>query len=78
MGWNILLMSIVGMVLYTYILTHYGAGRAAAAFFVVPGAAALIAWLILGEHLSWLTVLGLVAATGGVALVWWRPQRMAA
>jgi drug/metabolite transporter (DMT)-like permease len=74
MAWNILLMSIAGMVLYTFILTRYGAGCAASAFFVVPGAAALIASLILGEHLSWLTVLGLAAATGGVALVWWRPR----
>lgn len=75
MAWNILLMSIAGMVLYTFILTRYGAGRAASAFFVVPGAAALIAWVVLGEHLSWLTVLGLIAATCGVALVWWRPRR---
>jgi drug/metabolite transporter (DMT)-like permease len=77
MAWNILLMSIVGMVLYTFILTRYGAGRAASAFFVVPGAAALIAWLLLGEHLSWLTVFGLFAATCGVALVWWRPRKRA-
>ncbi|MFL5059383.1 MAG: DMT family transporter [Xanthobacteraceae bacterium] len=72
MAWNTLLMSVGGMALYNFILIHYGAGRAASSFFVVPGAAALIAWLVLGETLSPLTVLGLVAATVGVALVWWR------
>ncbi|MFL5093464.1 MAG: DMT family transporter [Xanthobacteraceae bacterium] len=72
MAWNTLLMSVGGMALYNFILIHYGAGRAASSFFVVPGAAALIAWLVLGEILSPLTVLGLVAATVGVALVWWR------
>ncbi len=73
MAWNVVLMSIGGMALYNYILTRYGAGRAASAFFMVPGSTALIAWLTLGEHLAPLTVLGLIAATCGVALVWWRP-----
>ena len=78
MAWNVLAMSVGGMVLYNSILTRYGAGRAASAFFVVPGAAAIIAWLILGEHLAPLTVLGLVASTCGVALVWWKPSVRAA
>ena len=72
MAWNTLLMSIGGMVLYNFILIHYGAGRAASTFFVVPGAAALSAWLVLGETLSGATLLGLAAASCGVALVWWR------
>jgi len=73
MTWNTVLMSIGGMALYNFILIHYGAARAASSFFVVPGAAALVAWLVLGESLSSLTLLGLAAATIGVALVWWRP-----
>jgi drug/metabolite transporter (DMT)-like permease len=74
MAWNVVAMSIAGMALYNYILTRYGAGRAASAFFVVPGAAALVAWFTLGEHLSPITLIGLAAATCGVALVWWRRQ----
>jgi drug/metabolite transporter (DMT)-like permease len=72
MAWNTLLMSIGGMALYNFILIRYGAGRAASAFFVVPGAAALCAWLVLGEEMSGATLFGLAAATCGVALVWWR------
>jgi drug/metabolite transporter (DMT)-like permease len=72
MAWNTLLMSIGGMALYNFILIRYGAGRAASTFFIVPGAAALSAWLMLGETLSGATLLGLAAASCGVALVWWR------
>jgi drug/metabolite transporter (DMT)-like permease len=72
MAWNTILMSIAGMALYNFILIHYGASRAASAFLVVPGAAALGAWLVLGEAVSGATMIGLVAATCGVALVWWR------
>jgi drug/metabolite transporter (DMT)-like permease len=74
MAWNTILMSIGGMALYNFILVRYGAGRAASSFFVVPGAAALIAWLVLSETLSALTIVGLIAATIGVAVVWWRSK----
>jgi len=74
MAWNTALMSIGGMALYNFILVRYGAGRAASSFFVVPGAAGLIARLVLSETLSWLTLLGLAAASLGVALVWRRPK----
>ncbi len=73
MAWNTAMMSIAGMALYNFLLTHYGAGRTASAFFVVPGSAALIAWILLGESFTPLTLIGLAAATCGVALVWWRP-----
>jgi drug/metabolite transporter (DMT)-like permease len=75
MTWNILLMSVFGMAIYNAMLDRDGAGKAAAGFFVVPGASALIAWLLLDEHLPMLTLIGLAAATIGVALVWWKPKR---
>lgn len=71
MAWNTLLMSVGGMALYNFILVHYGAGRAASSFFVVPGGAALIAHFVLHEHLSGSMMVGLAAASVGVALVWW-------
>jgi len=76
MAWNTVLMSIGGMALYNFMLLHYGASRAASCFFVVPGAAALIAWVVLGETLSALTMIGLAAASLGVALVWWRTKEL--
>ncbi len=74
MAWNVLLMSILGMAIYNVMLDRYGAGKAAAGFFVVPGASALIAWLLLDEHFPAVTLIGLACATAGVVLVWWKPK----
>jgi len=75
LAWNTFAMSIFGMVIYNLMLERYGAGRASSGFFVVPGASALIAFVLLHEHLSSMEIVGLVASTVGVALVWWRPAR---
>lgn len=75
LAWNTLAMSIFGMALYSLMLERYGAGRASAGFFVVPGASALIAFVLLDEHVSTMEIAGLAAATLGVILVWWRPAR---
>jgi drug/metabolite transporter (DMT)-like permease len=74
MTWNVLFMSIGGMAIYNLMMDRYGAAKAAAGFFIVPGASALIAWLTIDEHVAPLALVGLGAATVGVALVWWRPK----
>ena len=75
LAWNTFAMSIFGMVIYNLMLDRYGAGRASSGFFVVPGASALIAFVLLNEHLSAMAIAGLAASTVGVVLVWWRPAR---
>jgi drug/metabolite transporter (DMT)-like permease len=77
MTWNVVFMSIGGMAIYNLMMDRYGAARAASGFFIVPGASALIAWLLIDEQLKPLALIGLAAATIGVALVWWRPRRPA-
>jgi drug/metabolite transporter (DMT)-like permease len=72
MAWNTFVMSIFGMAIYNAMLERYGAAKASAGFFVVPGASALLAFALLGEQLSASAFAGLVAATFGVMLVWWR------
>jgi len=74
MTWNVLFMSIGGMAIYNFMMDRYGAAKAAAGFFIVPGASAMIAWALLDEHLKPLALIGLAAATVGVALVWWKPR----
>jgi drug/metabolite transporter (DMT)-like permease len=74
MTWNVAVMSIGGMAIYNLMMDRYGAAKAASGFFIVPGASALIAWLLIDEHLNPIAVIGLVAATIGVALVWWKPK----
>jgi drug/metabolite transporter (DMT)-like permease len=76
MTWNVLFMSIGGMAIYNLMMDRYGAAKAASGFFIVPGASALIAWVLLGEHLSPLVLVSLAAATIGVVLVWWRPRQL--
>ena len=75
LAWNTLAMSIFGMAIYNLMLDRHGAGRASSGFFVVPGASAVMGFLLLNEHLSPMTIVGLVASTIGVVLVWWRPGR---
>lgn len=72
MGWNIVMISIVGMGIYSLMLMRGQAGSAASAFFIVPGSAALLAWLGLGQTLGALSLAGLVLASFGVWLVWRR------
>jgi drug/metabolite transporter (DMT)-like permease len=70
LAWNVVAMSIFGMAIYNLMLERYGAGRASAGFFVVPGASALMAFALLHEHLTGWEIAGLACATVGVALVW--------
>jgi drug/metabolite transporter (DMT)-like permease len=76
MTWNVLFMSIGGMALYNFMMDRFGAAKAAAGFFIVPGASAIIAWTELDEHLPGIALIGLAASTLGVVLVWCRPSKM--
>jgi drug/metabolite transporter (DMT)-like permease len=73
-AWNAVGVSLGGMVLYFVMLTRGSAARASANFYLVPGIAALMAWLLLGEALSPLAVLGLIVSSIGCWLVNWRPR----
>jgi drug/metabolite transporter (DMT)-like permease len=75
LAWNTFAMSVFGMAIYNLMLDRHGAGRASAGFFVVPGASALMAHVLLDEQLSAMAIAGLAASTVGVVLVWWRPAR---
>ncbi len=72
MGWNTVLVSIVGMTIYSLMLLRGEAGRAASAFFIVPGSAALMGWIFLNQTLSATALAGLALASFGVWLVWRR------
>ena len=70
MSWNIVMVSIGAMVIYSLMLARGQAGRAASAFFVVPGSAAVMAWVLLDQTLGPLALGGLTLASFGVWLVW--------
>jgi drug/metabolite transporter (DMT)-like permease len=67
--WNAAAVSLGGMALYYLMLVRGTAARATANFYLVPGTAALLAWALLDERLSALTVVGLVVSSVGCWLV---------
>jgi drug/metabolite transporter (DMT)-like permease len=68
-AWNTVMVSLGGMGLYFAMLVRGTAARASANFYLVPGTAALLAWLFLGERPSLLAVAGLIIASAGCWLV---------
>jgi drug/metabolite transporter (DMT)-like permease len=68
-AWNVAAVSLGGMALYYFMLTHGTAARTTANFYLVPGTASVMAWLLLGERLSALTIAGLVVSSIGCWLV---------
>jgi len=67
--WNAGAVSLGGMALYYLMLKRGTAARATSNFYLVPGTAALMAWALLGEPLSALTVTGLAISSVGCWLV---------
>jgi drug/metabolite transporter (DMT)-like permease len=65
------------MGLYFAMLTRGTAARASANFYLVPGTAALLAWLLLNERLTLLAVAGLLVASAGCWLVGSAPGKSA-
>ncbi len=53
--------------------SHSEAGRSSVFINIHPLVVAPLAWLLLGEHLGWRGILGLLAAAGGVAVMLARP-----
>lgn len=69
LAWNTVVVSLAGMGLYAFMLARGSAARVSANFYLVPGTAALLSWIVLGERLAPLAVVGLVVASLGCALV---------
>ena len=67
--WNAIGVSLGSMALYFLMLIRGSAARATANFYLVPGATALLAWALLGEGLSALTLVGLAVSSIGCWLV---------
>jgi drug/metabolite transporter (DMT)-like permease len=68
-AWNTVMVSLGGMGLYFAMLARGTAARTTANFYLVPGTAAVLAWVLLGERLTPLAILGLVVASAGCWLV---------
>jgi drug/metabolite transporter (DMT)-like permease len=74
-AWNTVMVSLGGMGLYFVMLARGTVASARANFYLVPGTAAVLAWLILDERLSYLAIMGLITASVGCWLVNARPGK---
>jgi drug/metabolite transporter (DMT)-like permease len=68
-AWNTIMVSLGGMGLYFAMLARGTAARASANFYLVPGTAALLAWIFLNERLTLTAITGLLVASAGCWLV---------
>jgi drug/metabolite transporter (DMT)-like permease len=76
-AWNAVVVSLGGMGLYSAMLARGTAARTSANFYLVPGTAALLAWLLLGERLTLFAISGLIVASVGCWLVNAAPRKPA-
>jgi drug/metabolite transporter (DMT)-like permease len=68
-AWNTVMVSLGGMGLYFAMLARGTAARTTSNFYLVPGSAAVLAWVFLNEGLSPFAILGLIVASAGCWLV---------
>jgi drug/metabolite transporter (DMT)-like permease len=69
MAWLVLVLSLGAILLLMLLLRLNSAARVASLFYLVPPATAVQAYLLFGERLGPLALLGLLVASAGVALV---------
>lgn len=69
LAWLVVANSLISVALLLMMIRKGEASRVSALFFLVPPIAAFYGWLLLGEHLPPLALLGMALAAVGVALV---------
>ena len=68
MAWCVLVMSIGALLLWFWLLSHGTASSASALHFLIPPIGLAISWLVLGEQVSLLDMLGIVPVALGIWL----------
>jgi drug/metabolite transporter (DMT)-like permease len=64
-----IVLSLISMILLTIMIRRGEASRMTSWFFLIPPTAALLAWMVLDEPIGPVTLVGMVVAAAGVALV---------
>lgn len=68
LGWSVLGLSAGGLSLLVWLVRHQGATRMSMLLLLVPPLAAIEAWLLFGERLGPVQLIGFALALGGVLL----------
>jgi drug/metabolite transporter (DMT)-like permease len=68
LGWSVLGLSAAGLSLLVWLVRHQGATRMSMLLLLVPPLAAIEAWILFGERLGPVQLLGFALALGGVLI----------
>lgn len=68
LGWLVLVLSIGAIGLLAWLIAHNSAARTASLFYLVPAATAIFAWLLFGETLSAIQLVGMAITIVAVAM----------
>ncbi|GHA34453.1 peptide ABC transporter ATP-binding protein [Devosia pacifica] len=69
LAWLVVANSLIAVSLLLFMIRQSEASRVSALFFLVPPVAALISWLVMGETMTPMAIIGMVVAVIGVGLV---------
>jgi drug/metabolite transporter (DMT)-like permease len=76
LAWLVLVLSVGAIFLLMHMIREGEVARVASLFYLVPVVTALMAWGLFGEKLSLLQILGMLLASGGVALSTRKAKRL--
>ena len=68
LGWLVLVLSVGAISLLNWLIRHGSAVNVASLFYLTPPTTALLAWLLFGETLTGLALVGMIIAVWGVYL----------
>jgi drug/metabolite transporter (DMT)-like permease len=69
MAWLVLVVSIAAVALLYWLIRRSAASGVASLFYLVPAVTALLAYILFGERLDSISILGMLICASGVALV---------
>ncbi len=69
LGWSVVVLSIIAISLLMVMIREGAVSRVSSLIFLVPGVAALMTYVLFGENLNWVQILGMVVCAGAVLTV---------
>ena len=69
LGWSVVVLSIIAISLLMVMIREVAVSRVSSLIFLVPGVAALMTYVLFGENLNWVQILGMIVCAGAVMVV---------
>ena len=69
LGWSVVVLSLAASTLFMLLIRHGDVSKVAGLIFLVPAVAALMAYVVFGETLVPLQILGMAVCAGAVFIV---------